>query len=46
MPSDIARGKEAGFYSYLTKPIDIDLFSSVIDRALAEQARNADDPPA
>ncbi|UUZ54514.1 response regulator [Massilia sp. H-1] len=33
MPSDIARGKEAGFYSYLTKPIDIDLFSSVIDRA-------------
>ena len=45
MPGDIARGKEAGFYSYLTKPIDIDLFSAVVDRALAEQARSADDPP-
>ncbi|MCE3602451.1 response regulator [Massilia sp. P8910] len=40
MPSDVARGKEAGFYCYLTKPIDIDIFSDAIDRALV--ARNAD----
>lgn len=43
MPGDVARGKDAGFYCYLTKPIDIDEFSAAIDRALAEHARVAGD---
>ena len=41
MPRDVAYGKDAGFYCYLTKPIDIEEFSAAIDRALAEHARSA-----
>ena len=35
MPSDIERGLAAGFFRYLTKPIDIDRFNEAIDGTLA-----------
>ncbi|HAT30736.1 MAG TPA: hybrid sensor histidine kinase/response regulator [Janthinobacterium sp.] len=35
MPSDIRRGLAAGFFDYLTKPIDIARFTKAIDGALA-----------
>lgn len=35
MPKDIKRGQAAGFFSYMTKPIDIDEFRSSIEAALA-----------
>jgi signal transduction histidine kinase len=34
-PGDVKRGMEAGFYRYITKPIDIDVFTAAIDNALA-----------
>ena len=34
MPHDIERGRAAGFADYITKPIDVDRFSSVIERLL------------
>jgi signal transduction histidine kinase/ActR/RegA family two-component response regulator len=42
MPRDIERGVAAGFFRYLTKPIDIDKFNEVIDLTLAHlRARRA-----
>jgi CheY-like chemotaxis protein len=35
MPHDIARGLEAGFFRYLTKPIKINEFMTTLDEALA-----------
>ncbi|WP_229425675.1 response regulator [Massilia sp. Se16.2.3] len=35
MASDIERGLAAGFFRYLTKPIDIDKFNEAIDGTLA-----------
>lgn len=35
MPRDIEKGIEAGFYRYLTKPINIDEFNDAIDSTLA-----------
>ena len=35
MPRDIEKGIEAGFYRYLTKPINIDEFNQAIDSTLA-----------
>ena len=35
MPRDIEKGIEAGFYRYLTKPINIDEFNEAIDITLA-----------
>ena len=35
MPRDVERGIEAGFYRYLTKPINIDEFNEAIDSTLA-----------
>ena len=35
MASDVERGIEAGFFRYLTKPIDIDRFNQAIDGTLA-----------
>ncbi|MES2320454.1 MAG: ATP-binding protein [Pseudomonadota bacterium] len=35
MPRDIERGIDAGFYRYLTKPINIDEFNEAIDSTLA-----------
>ncbi len=36
MPSDVRRGREAGFRDYLTKPLDIRAFAKALDRALTE----------
>ena len=36
MPRDIERGMAAGFFRYLTKPIDIDRFNEAIDITLAQ----------
>jgi CheY-like chemotaxis protein len=36
MPSDIKRGKTAGFRDYLTKPLDIRAFARALNRALTE----------
>ena len=36
MPRDIERGMAAGFFRYLTKPIDIDRFTEAIDITLAQ----------
>jgi signal transduction histidine kinase/CheY-like chemotaxis protein len=38
MPNDIERGVEAGFFRYITKPIDIDEFFEAINSALAFSA--------
>ena len=35
MPRDVERGIEAGFYRYLTKPINIEEFNEAIDSTLA-----------
>ncbi|WP_020651866.1 ATP-binding protein [Massilia niastensis] len=35
MPRDIERGQAAGFFRYLTKPIDIDKFTEAINSTLA-----------
>ena len=34
MPRDIERGLEVGFFSYLTKPIKVDVFMAAVDAAL------------
>jgi CheY-like chemotaxis protein len=39
MPHDIEKGLEAGFFSYLTKPINVKEFMEVLDAAL-EHAKN------
>lgn len=47
MPRDIAKGMEAGFHRYLTKPIQVVEFMEAIDEALcsavAEEEQNADE---
>lgn len=35
VPRDIARGIEAGFFDYITKPIKVDLFMATLDAGLA-----------
>ncbi len=40
-PRDIARGLEAGFFRYLTKPIHVQEFMDSIDIALFFAAENA-----
>ena len=34
MPRDVAKGLEAGFFSYLTKPIKVPEFMAALDAAL------------
>jgi len=34
MPRDVTRGKEAGFVEYLTKPLDVENFTKVVDQWL------------
>ena len=51
MAADVERGLEAGFFRYLTKPIDIDRFNEAIDGTLAylqagPQGAPHDTPPA
>ncbi|NIA00482.1 PAS domain S-box protein [Massilia sp. CCM 8734] len=38
MERDVKRSMAAGFFAYLTKPIDIDAFTAAVDRALAPAA--------
>ncbi|NHZ43181.1 PAS domain S-box protein [Massilia aquatica] len=38
MERDVKRSIAAGFFAYLTKPIDIDAFTAAVDRALAPAA--------
>lgn len=40
MPRDIERGKAAGFADYLTKPLDIAQFNSVLDHLLNRMQNN------
>ena len=42
MPSDIKRGKTAGFRDYLTKPLDIPAFARALNRALTEVSQTAE----
>jgi DNA-binding response OmpR family regulator len=35
MPDDVARGRQAGFDDYLTKPIDVQVLLDAIDAVLA-----------
>lgn len=37
MPSDVRRGREAGFREYLTKPLDIPALARALNRALADR---------
>jgi PAS domain S-box-containing protein len=39
MPNDVKAGMDAGFFRYVTKPIDIDEFTEAIDSALAFRAQ-------
>ncbi len=45
MPRDMARGKAAGFVDYLTKPLNVGRFNSVIDRILKTAVSAAPPPP-
>ena len=36
MPDDLERGQAAGFVDYLTKPLDVNVFLTAIDAALAQ----------
>ena len=36
MPADIGRGLDAGFFNYLTKPLDVPVFLASLDAALAD----------
>ena len=38
-PRDLEAGKAAGFYRYLTKPLDIQIFVSAIAEALGDTPR-------
>ena len=40
MPHDVARGLEAGFFRYLTKPIKVEEFMHTLDEALARADRH------
>ncbi|WP_229413628.1 hybrid sensor histidine kinase/response regulator [Massilia violaceinigra] len=44
MPRDIARGMDAGFFRYLTKPIQIAEFMEALDLALAHAQQHGHDP--
>ncbi|HEX8609926.1 MAG TPA: PAS domain S-box protein [Telluria sp.] len=44
MPRDIARGMEAGFFRYLTKPIQIAEFMEALDLALLHAQEHGHDP--
>ncbi|NHZ39393.1 PAS domain-containing hybrid sensor histidine kinase/response regulator [Massilia aquatica] len=44
MPRDIARGLEAGFFHYLTKPIQIAEFMEALDLALLHAQERGHDP--
>jgi CheY-like chemotaxis protein len=41
MPRDIARGMEAGFFRYLTKPIKVEEFMETLNVALAHAQKDS-----
>jgi CheY-like chemotaxis protein len=41
MQSDIKKGLEAGFFAYVTKPLKINEFINVLDKALAFSVKEA-----
>ena len=41
MPADIKKGMDAGFFRYLTKPINVNEFMEVLNIALAHAAKHA-----
>jgi len=43
MPHDIRRGLEAGFFHYITKPIDVNDFMDALDKALEYAGNGSDD---
>jgi signal transduction histidine kinase/ActR/RegA family two-component response regulator len=45
VPRDIEKGLEAGFFSYLTKPIKVDQFMEALDVALKSARTNSGRPP-
>ena len=38
MAEDVERGKAAGFYDYVTKPLDVNRLAQLVDKILAEAA--------
>jgi len=42
MPGDIAKGMEAGFFLYLTKPINVNAFMDALDTALAFSGKESE----
>lgn len=45
MPNAVSKGLEAGFFRYLTKPVDLQALHEAIDSALVEVARRRKAPP-
>lgn len=43
MPSDVQQGLAAGFYRYVTKPLDVKAFLAAVQEALASRHSRADD---
>ena len=43
MPHDIKKGLEAGFFCYITKPIDVNEFMDALDKALEYEENGSDD---
>jgi CheY-like chemotaxis protein len=41
MPHDINKGRQAGFFEYLTKPIKVDEFTETLNAALALAERQS-----
>ncbi|MEO6403288.1 MAG: response regulator, partial [Vicinamibacteria bacterium] len=42
MPKDVEAGLNAGFFAYITKPIDFDLFMATLDAALTFASADLD----
>jgi signal transduction histidine kinase/ActR/RegA family two-component response regulator len=45
MPHDISRGRQAGFFEYLTKPIKVSEFTTTLDAALELAERQSSQAP-
>jgi CheY-like chemotaxis protein len=43
MPHDVKKGLEAGFFCYITKPIDVNEFMDALDKALEYEENGSDD---
>jgi CheY-like chemotaxis protein len=45
MPHDISKGRQAGFFEYLTKPIKVNEFTTTLDAALEQAGRKSAPAP-